>query len=119
MGRGDSKYKYYYDSNKGISKKVPGILDINPSTIEHLFKGYTGGTGGVFSDMITTISQALDVEQEIDYRNMPFVNRFIRKVPESKWDIISKYYNLRDDNKVINANRSIISRKGSMRKLLR
>ena len=117
-GGGDSKYKYYYDSNKGISKKVPGILDINPSTIEHLFKGYTGGTGGVFSDMITTISQALDVEQEIDYRNMPFVNRFIRKVPESKWDIISKYYNLRDDNKVINALSSNYFKEGQYEKAL-
>jgi len=102
-GGGDSKYKYYYDSYEGRSKKVPGWKDINPSTLEHLFKGYTGGTGAVFSDLITTISQGLSPEQEIDYRNAPFVNRFVRKIPEAKWNVISEYYNLRDDSKIINS----------------
>ena len=101
-GGGDSKYKFYYDSYDRKSKKVFGLLDINPSTLEHLFKGYTGGTGAGFSDLITTITQGLTPEQDIDFRNMPFVNRFIRKVPEAKWNIISDYYSLRDDNKVTN-----------------
>ena len=101
-GGGDTKYKYYYDEAKGRHRKVPGVLDINPSAIEHLFKGYTGGTGAVFSDMITTISQAFDPEEEIDFRNTPFVNRFIRKTPEAKWNIIKEYYDLRDDSKVTN-----------------
>jgi len=99
-GGGDSKYKYYYDSYKEKQRKVPGILDINPSTLEHLFKGYTGGTGAVFSDIVTTISQGLDTEQDIDYRNAPFVNKFIRKIPEAKWNVISEYYDLRDDSKI-------------------
>lgn len=101
-GGGDTKYKYYYDEAKGRHRKVPGVLDINPSAIEHLFKGYTGGTGAVFSDMITTISQAFDPDEEIDFRNTPFVNRFIRKTPEAKWNIIKEYYDLRDDSKVTN-----------------
>jgi len=98
-GGGDTKYKYYYDSRREKVRKVPWILDINPSTIEHLFKGYTGGTGATFSDLITIISQSLDPERDIDFRNAPFINRFIRKIPEAKWNIINEYYNLRDDSK--------------------
>ncbi|HBE43196.1 MAG TPA: hypothetical protein DDW27_18740, partial [Bacteroidales bacterium] len=117
-GGGDSKYKYYYDSYKGKHGKVPGILDINPSTLEHLFKGYTGGTGAVFSDMITTISQGLDPEQDIDFRNTPFINRFIRKIPEAKWDVISEYYELRDDSKVISSLSTNYFKEGQYEKAL-
>jgi hypothetical protein len=99
-GGGENKYKYYYDEEQGKNRKVPGVMDLNPSTLEHLFKGYTGGTGGVFSDLITTVSQAVDPDKAIDYKNVPFVNKFIRKIPEAKWNVISKYYNLRDDEKI-------------------
>jgi hypothetical protein len=92
---GDSRYKYYTDK-QGRTRKV--LLDVNPSTVEHLFKGYTGGTGGVFSDLLTTVSQALDPEEEVDFRNVPFVDKFIRKAPEAKWNIISEYYDLKEDN---------------------
>jgi len=94
-GGGDNASKYYI-SKSGEEKKVPGFLDINPSFIEHLFKGYTGGTGMVFSDLITTISQVLKSDEEINFKNVPFVNRFIRQTPEEKWNIISEYYNLKD-----------------------
>lgn len=99
-GGGKGKYKYYYDQEKGESHKVPGLLDINPSSIEHLFKGYTGGTGTGFSDLITTVVQATSPDQDIDFRNVPFLNRFIRKIPEDKWNIIGEYYDLRDDAKI-------------------
>jgi len=92
---GDSRYKYYTDK-EGRTRKV--ILDVNPSTIEHLFKGYTGGTGGVVSDLITTVSQAIDKEQVIDFKNIPFVDRFLRKTPPAKWNIISEYYDLKEAN---------------------
>jgi hypothetical protein len=98
-GGGKGKYKYYYDQEKGERGKVSGALDINPSAIEHLLKGYTGGTGTGISDLFTTIIQATSPDQDIDFRNIPFVNRFIRTVPEAKWNIISEYYNLRDDTR--------------------
>jgi len=102
-GGGDSKFKYYYDKETGEQKKVLAVLDMNPSVIEHLFKGYTGGTGGFLSDLVTTTVQAVKPDQEVDFRNAPFVNRFIRKTPEAKWNIIAEYYNLRDDDKVNSA----------------
>ena len=73
-------------------------MDINPSSLEHLFKGYTGGTGGVFSDLISIVAQALDPDEEIDFRDVPFVNKFIRNTPEAKWNIISEYYDLKKEN---------------------
>jgi hypothetical protein len=99
-GGGENKYKYYYDEEQGKNRKVPGIMDINPSTLEHLFKGYTGGSGGVLSDLITTVSQVVDPDKAIDYKNVPFLNKFVRKTPEAKWNVISEYYNLRDDEKI-------------------
>jgi hypothetical protein len=90
---GDSRYKYYTDK-QGRTRKV--ILDVNPSTVEHLFKGYTGGTGGVVSDLITTVSQAIDKEQEVDFKNVPFVNKFLRQTPPAKWNIISEFYSLKE-----------------------
>ena len=94
-GGGDNATKYYI-SKSGEEKKVPGFLDVNPSFVEHLFKGYTGGTGAVFSDLITTISQVLKPDEEVSFKNIPFVNRFIRETPEAKWNIIAEYYNLKD-----------------------
>jgi hypothetical protein len=95
-GGGDNATKYFMNK-AGEEKKVPGILDVNPSFVEHLFKGYTGGTGAVFSDLITTVSQSLTTDQEINFKNIPFVNRFIRQTPEAKWNIIADYYKLKDD----------------------
>ena len=92
---GDSKYKYYTDK-QGRTRKV--MLDINPSNVEHLFKGYTGGTGGVFSDLMTTISQALDKEEEVDFRNVPFVNKFLRETPEAKWAVIREFYDYKSQD---------------------
>jgi N12 class adenine-specific DNA methylase len=94
-GGGDNTTKYYI-SKTGEEKQVPGFLDINPSFIEHLFKGITGGSGAVLSDIITTISQALSPDEEVNFKNIPFVNKFIRQTPEAKWNIIAEYYNLKD-----------------------
>jgi hypothetical protein len=94
-GGGDSRYKYYTDK-QGRTRKV--WTDINPSNLEHIFKGYTGGTGGVVSDLITTVSQVLDPAEEVDFRNVPFVNKFVRNTPEAKWNIIRSYYDLKSEN---------------------
>lgn len=92
---GDSRYKYYTDK-QGQTRKV--AIDINPSNVQHLFEGYTGGTGGVFSDLMTTASQALDPEQDVDFRNIPFVNKFLRETPEAKWQVIREYYDLKSED---------------------
>lgn len=92
---GDNATKYYIDKS-GMKKKVPAYMDINPSWIEHLVTGYTGGTGGFLSDAMTTVFQAINKEMEIDFRNVPFVNRFIKVIPEAKWNIIAEYYNNKD-----------------------
>jgi N12 class adenine-specific DNA methylase len=98
-GGGDNNTKFF-KSKSGVEKevwteKLPATIT-NPSYVEHLFKGFTGGTGAVFSDLITTISQAIAPDQEVNFKNVPFVNKFIRQTPEAKWNIIADYYNLKD-----------------------
>jgi hypothetical protein len=94
-GGGDNKTKFYYKDGKW--EKVFVGLDINPSAVEHIMKGYSGGTGGMITDMITTAYQGISPETEVDFKNMPFVNKFIRKTPEAKWNIIADYYNLKEE----------------------
>jgi len=98
-GGGDNATKFYTD-DMGMRKKVwsenlPKGL-INPSYVEHIFKGVTGGTGTVVSDLMTTIGQTINPEEEVNFRNVPFINRFIRMTPESKWRIMSEYYKLKE-----------------------
>ena len=94
-GGGDNASRYYTDKN-GEGQTVSGALDWNPSKIEHLISGYFGGTGQFMSDLVTTAFQALAPEQEVDFRNAPFVNAFIKKTPEAKWKVIREYYELKD-----------------------
>jgi hypothetical protein len=94
-GGGDNETKKYINS-MSIEKEVPGIMDWNPSYVEHFIKGYTGGSGAVIVDLVTTAFQAIKPDQDIDFKNIPFVNKFIREVPEAKWNIINEYYALKE-----------------------
>jgi hypothetical protein len=92
----DSKY---YLNKKGERKKIEGIagiLDLNPSKIEHVVSGYLGGTGDFVSDIITTAGQLINPDEDFDFKNAPFLNAFIRKTPEAKWNIIREYNQLKD-----------------------
>lgn len=93
-GGGDNETKYYVKNGK--EKKIWGILDINPSRIDHLVGSYTGGTGRFVGNVIKTATQVFG-DEEFDFRNAPFVNAFIRKTPESKWKVIEKYQAVRDE----------------------
>ena len=106
----------------GEFKKVPGILDINPSKVEHIFKGYTGGTGGVVSDAINTVAQFARPDEDVDFRNLPFVNAFIRKIPEGKWATIREFYDLKDKysdyEKVMNEYKKIAFKGGDTKRYI-
>lgn len=94
-GSGDNETRFY--TQNGDIKKVPGIFDYNPSYIEHLITGYTGGTGKFVTDVLTTAIDGLDSEKEIDFRNAPFINQFIKKIPEAKWKVIGEYYDIKSE----------------------
>lgn len=85
----------YYINKEGERDHIAGILDLNPSKIEHLVSGYLGGTGDFVSDIITTAGQLANPNEDFDFKNTPFLNAFIRKTPEAKWNIIRDYYNLK------------------------
>lgn len=92
----DGETKYYRED--GESKKISPLMDINPSQIDHIVKGYLGGTYKFLSDIVTTASQAVSEEEDVDFNNIPFVNSFIRKTPEAKWRTIQQYYDLKTDD---------------------
>ena len=94
-GGGEGKLKFKIDEN-GKLKYVPNLMDVNPSKIEHIVTGYTGGVGRVSSDIITSIVQMVSQEQPMDLDNIPFVNSFIRNVPEEKWQVLDKYNELKE-----------------------
>lgn len=94
-GGGDNENRFY--SKNGVIKEVPGFLDINPSYVEHLITGYTGGTGRFIDDVLTTAMQAVIPDQEVDFKNAPFLNSFFKKIPEAKWKIIGEYYDMKSD----------------------
>ncbi len=86
----------YYVNKQGKRGEIAGILDLNPSKIEHVVSGYLGGTGDFVSDIITTAGQLINPDEDFDFKNAPFLNAFIRKTPEAKWNIIREYNQLKD-----------------------
>ena len=90
---GEDNLKFKIEN--GELKYVPWVADINPSKIEHLIKGYFGGTGRVLTDFVTSIIQFANPNDSLDLDNVPFINAFIRNVPEEKWQIIREYNDIK------------------------
>jgi hypothetical protein len=91
LGGGKNEYKFRKGKD-GKLKYVPGIMDWNPSKIEHLISGYLGGTGRFINDFIITTGKFITPEEEVEIGDIPFVNSFIRNIPDEKWTVIEKYY---------------------------
>ena len=86
----------YYINKHGERDHILGIMDWNPSKIEHVVSGYLGGTGDFASDVFTTFNQLVNPNEDFDFRNAPFLNAFVRKTPEAKWTVIREYRSLKD-----------------------
>jgi ribosomal protein L19E len=93
LGGGDlaTKEKYSYDFEDKEFNKVPLLMDINPSSVEHIIEYYTGGRGKFFSDMIKLSSEIVKGAQgaiegkefkeafgEFNANSIPVLNRFNR-----------------------------------------
>ena len=68
-----------------MTEYLPDVKDWNPSQVEHLIKGYFGGVGRFGVDFVHTMIQVVSPQEEVDLNNVPFINSFIRDVPEEKW----------------------------------
>jgi hypothetical protein len=96
MSGGDNDMKYYTDEKGDHKIRMPWLTDINASRVEHIFGSYFGGTGRFVGNTVQTIIQAGKEDQEIDFRNVPFISSFIRVTPESKWRTIEKWQKMRE-----------------------
>jgi hypothetical protein len=94
-GGGKTEYKFRYGKD-GKLKYVPGIFDWNPSEMEHLISGYLGGTGRFINDFMSTMGEFVTKDEEYDWYDWPFINFFIRKIPDEKWNILEKYYGYKE-----------------------
>ena len=55
----------------------PGVINLNPARIEHLFEGYLGGVGTILNQAYKTVGMAWD-EDLREMRNVPVVSRFVK-----------------------------------------
>jgi flagellar capping protein FliD len=79
------------DSRTGELKKLSGLLDINPTHLEHLVRNYTGGVGKFFVDTYTTMRGIVEGgisfvrgEESAEFfpegaNRIPVFNRFVHK----------------------------------------
>ena len=99
IGGGDpeSKLKFRTDPETGEAKKVFDLLDINPAYIDHLIKGYTGGTGETYMDIMSTISTAFSKDEKFNLKEIPLLDAFVRNRTDKHWYTISKHNEIKNE----------------------
>jgi hypothetical protein len=74
---------------------VPGLMDVNPSSVEHLVTGYTAGVGKFVLELYRGGKNAL--KGEVDFTDMIVANRFIKPYSEDSaygrayWNLKGKF----------------------------
>nr|MDA3807701.1 hypothetical protein [Thiomicrorhabdus sp.] len=87
----------FYENEDGEQVKVPSWTDINPSKIEHLYTGYTAGTGKAIGEIVGMVYTISNPEEKLVLEHLPLINKFIRKIPEKSWKKIGEYYDLKEE----------------------
>jgi len=108
LGGGDTeiKRKKYVDSEGNI-KKVPSLLDINPSKVEHLFDSYLGGRFQFWNQVATTATEIIkgaaeasqtgqmkDILDDVKLNTVPVLRRLYQEPWEKPY--WNKYYQYRE-----------------------
>ena len=75
------------------------LFDINPSKLEHILEGYTGGVGTELNNVVKTITSAVEKAQgvpgaEVYSRNIPVLRRLYRQA--SKGNTSREYYEYKE-----------------------
>jgi hypothetical protein len=91
LGGGNTEIK---SLNTAEGKKVSGWFDINPSSIEHLLKGYAGGAGTFLTDVYHTAANVAE-GKKIDPSTVPVLNRTYKPYNSEK-TLWRKYYEVKN-----------------------
>ena len=84
---------YYLDDTGNLRRNwMLSLLDISPSTLEHVWTSYTGGLG---RELTRTVQWIAGPSEQREIRDMPVINRFFGEMQQGS-DEISMYYDLRD-----------------------
>ncbi len=75
-----------------------GSVDINPSKIEYMLKGYLGGLFS-FADKLIKTGETVAGAREFDVKNTPFINRLMKQGDESTKNraISNQYFNIKEE----------------------
>ena len=65
----------------GGNKYKEGVVDLNPSIIEHVLQGYFGGIETMRSQLLKSAQTAIG-DREFEWRNIPVANRILRNGDE-------------------------------------
>ena len=72
-------------TKNGKIKKAKNYADINPAWIEHLYKSYLGGTGGILMDLVETGTAMISPEKDVQLKQIPIAQKFVRNIPDEKY----------------------------------
>ena len=100
----------------GGDQHEPGLLDLHPAQVEHLFKSYTGAVGTVMARTMETVNHVLMSEYGDAARAAPIIRKFYG-LGESRFDDRGRYYELQERMLQLQAERKDLQREGDKEKL--
>lgn len=84
---------YYLDDEGNLRRSwALSLLDISPSTLEHVWTSYTGGLG---RELTRTVQFIAGPSEQREIRDIPVINRFFGEMRQGVGEN-SMYYDLRD-----------------------
>ena len=84
---------YYLDDEGNLRRNwALSLLDISPSTLEHVWTSYTGGLG---RELTRTVQFIAGPSEQREIRDIPVINRFFGEMRQGVGEN-SMYYDLRD-----------------------
>ena len=78
-----------------------GKVEINPAGVQHVLEGYLGGFATFTNQLVRLASQIIDADEEVDVRNVPFLNRVYKEGNDKtrKSAVREDYFLLMDEYK--------------------
>jgi hypothetical protein len=76
----------------GEIRHIPGFLDINPSKLEHLLKGYFGGLGKFGEEVVKTGAGFIEAGHEVFGKDAGVKDALMESVKLQTTPIINKFY---------------------------
>lgn len=84
----------FMNSATGGGTHISGWADVNPDSLDYLFKYFTGGAGA-FASRVQNAATKAALGVELDDREIPFLRQVSGKV--AHWDDVSSFYDRKEE----------------------